>query len=61
MALYNIFEPCFFITHICVQTGSGAHPASCTMRTGDPFSWTKERPERDANYSPPTSAKVVNA
>jgi len=22
---------------ICVQTGSGAHPASCTMGTGGPF------------------------
>jgi hypothetical protein len=22
---------------VCVQTGSGAHPASCTMGTGDPF------------------------
>jgi hypothetical protein len=22
---------------LCVQTGSGAHPASCTMGTGDPF------------------------
>jgi hypothetical protein len=22
---------------LCVQTGSGAHPASCTMSTGGPF------------------------
>jgi hypothetical protein len=22
---------------LCVQTGSGAHPASCTMGTGGPF------------------------
>jgi hypothetical protein len=22
---------------LCVQTGSGAHPASCTMDTGGPF------------------------
>jgi hypothetical protein len=26
-----------FSTSLCVQTGSGAHPASCTMGTGGPF------------------------
>jgi hypothetical protein len=26
-----------FSSILCVQTGSGAHPASCTMGTGDPF------------------------
>jgi hypothetical protein len=26
-----------FFCSLCVQTGSGAHPASCTMGTGDPF------------------------
>jgi hypothetical protein len=26
-----------FSSILCVQTGSGAHPASCTMRTGGPF------------------------
>jgi hypothetical protein len=26
-----------FSSNICVQTGSGAHPASCTMGTGEPF------------------------
>jgi hypothetical protein len=26
-----------FSSSLCVQTGSGAHPASCTMGTGDPF------------------------
>jgi hypothetical protein len=25
----------------CVQTGSGAHPASCTMGTGGPFPGSK--------------------
>jgi hypothetical protein len=24
-------------SNLCVQTGSGAHPASCTMGTGGPF------------------------
>jgi hypothetical protein len=26
---------------LCVQTGSGAHPASCTMGTGGPFPGVK--------------------
>jgi hypothetical protein len=26
-----------FSCNLCVQTGSGAHPASCTMGTGGPF------------------------
>jgi hypothetical protein len=26
-----------FSSILCVQTSSGAHPASCTMGTGDPF------------------------
>jgi hypothetical protein len=49
-----------FSSILCVQTGSGAHPASCTMGTGDPFPGSKERPGRDADHSPPSSAEVVN-
>jgi hypothetical protein len=41
-----------FSSSLCVQTGSGAHPASCTMGTGGPFSGVKARPERDAEHSP---------
>jgi hypothetical protein len=26
-----------FSSSVCVQTGSGAHPASCPMGTGGPF------------------------
>jgi hypothetical protein len=44
-----------FSSILCVQTGSGAHPASCTMVTGG-----KARPGRDADHSPPSSAEVVN-
>ena len=40
-----------------VQTGPGAHPASCTIGTGS-FPWGKERPGRDADPSPPSSAVV---
>jgi hypothetical protein len=30
-----------FSSSLCVQTGSGAHPASCTMGTGGPFPGAK--------------------
>jgi hypothetical protein len=43
-----------------VQTGSGAHPASCTMDTGGPFPGGKARPGCDADHSPPSSAEVKN-
>jgi hypothetical protein len=49
-----------FSSILCVQTGSGAHPASCTMGTGGPFLGGKVRPGRDADHSPPSSAEVVN-
>jgi hypothetical protein len=49
-----------FSSILCVQTGSGAHPASCTVGTGGPFPGGKARPGRDADHSPPSSAEVVN-
>jgi hypothetical protein len=49
-----------FSSNLCVQTGSGAHPASCTMGTRDPYPGGKARPGRDADHSPPSSAEVVN-
>jgi hypothetical protein len=49
----------FFLLH-CVQTGSGAHPASCTMDTGGPFPGAKARPGLDADHSPPSSVEVEN-
>jgi hypothetical protein len=49
-----------FYSNLCVQTGSGAHPASCTMDTGGPFPGSKARPGRDADHSPPSSAEVEN-
>jgi hypothetical protein len=49
-----------FFSNLCVQTGSGAHPATCTMGTGGPFSGNKARPGRDADHSPPSSAEVEN-
>jgi hypothetical protein len=49
-----------FSSILCVQTGSGAHPASSIMGTGGPFPGGKARPGRDADHSPPSSAEVVN-
>jgi hypothetical protein len=49
-----------FSSSLCVQTGSGAHPASCTMGTRDPFPGAKARPGRDADHSTPSSAEVEN-
>jgi hypothetical protein len=44
-----------FSSSLCLQTGSVAHPASCTMDPGG-----KARPGRDADHSPTSSAEVVN-
>jgi hypothetical protein len=49
-----------FSSILCVQTGSGAHPASCTMTTEGPFPGAKAWPGRDADHSPPSSAEVEN-
>jgi hypothetical protein len=49
-----------FSSSLYVQTGSGAHPSSCTMGTGGPFPGGKARPGRDADHSPPSSAEIVN-
>jgi hypothetical protein len=40
-----------FSSNLCVQTVSGAHPASCTMGTGGHFPGAKARPGRDADHS----------
>jgi hypothetical protein len=49
-----------FFSNLCVQIGSVAHPASCTMGTGVLSPGVKARPGRDADHSPPSSAEVVN-
>jgi hypothetical protein len=49
-----------FSSILCVQTGSEAHPASCTMGTGGPFPGDKSRPRRDLDHSNPSTAEVVN-
>jgi hypothetical protein len=47
-----------FSYSLCVQTGSGAHTASCTMGARGPFPRAKALPGRDADHSPPSSAEV---
>jgi hypothetical protein len=47
-----------FSSNLCLQTGSGAHPASCTVGTGGSFPGGKARPGHDADHSPPCSAEV---
>jgi hypothetical protein len=49
-----------FSSSPCVQTGSGAHPASYPMGTGGSFPGGKARPGRDTDHSPPSSAEVKN-
>jgi hypothetical protein len=49
-----------FSSILCVQTGSGANPASCTMGTGGPFPGVVARPGRDTDHSPPCSSEDGN-
>jgi hypothetical protein len=49
-----------FSCSLCVQTGSGAHAASCPMGIGGSFPGGKARPGRDADHSPPSSAEVLS-
>jgi hypothetical protein len=42
----------------CVQTGSGAHPASYPMGTGGHFPGGTAWPRRDIDHLPPSSAEV---
>jgi hypothetical protein len=47
-----------FFSSLCVQTGCGARPASCTMSTGSPFPGGKTWPGRDADHWHPSSEEV---
>jgi hypothetical protein len=49
-----------FFCSLSVQTGSGAHPATCTVGTGGPFLGAETRPGCDADHSLLSSAKVEN-
>jgi hypothetical protein len=49
-----------FSSSLCVETGSGVHPASCAVGTGGPFPGAKARSGRDADHSSPSSAEVEN-
>jgi hypothetical protein len=52
-------EEIYFSLRHCVQTGSGAHPASYQMDTGGSFQEVN-RPGREADHSLPSSAEVRN-
>jgi hypothetical protein len=45
-------------SNLCVQTGCGAHLASCTMGTGGSLPGGKARPGLDADDSPTSNAEV---
>jgi hypothetical protein len=47
-----------FSSSLCVQTGSEADPASCTMGTGDPFVGAKRGRGVRPTTHPPSSAEV---
>jgi hypothetical protein len=56
----SLAEPKNFSSTLCVQTSSGAHPASCPLGNRGPSPGGKTRPGHDADRSPPSSAEVVN-
>jgi hypothetical protein len=49
-----------FSSRPCIQTGSGAQPASYPIGTGGSFPGGKVWLRRDADHSPPSSAEVKN-
>jgi hypothetical protein len=49
-----------FSSSLCVQTSSGAHPASCPMGTRGTFPGGKVQSGHDADHSPPSNAEAVN-
>jgi hypothetical protein len=49
-----------FSSSLWVQTGSGAHPAFCTVGNGGPFPGGEEQPGRDADHPSLSSAEVEN-
>jgi hypothetical protein len=49
-----------FSSNLCVQTGSEAHPASCTMGTGV-LPRGKGRSGRDADHSPPVQRSGMSS
>jgi hypothetical protein len=49
-----------FSSSLCVQTDSGAHPASYPMGTGVSFPGGKARPGGNADHAPPSSVEVKN-
>jgi hypothetical protein len=49
-----------YFSSLCVKTGSGAHPDSCTMGTGGSLPRANVQLGRDTDCSPPSAAEVEN-
>jgi hypothetical protein len=49
-----------FSSSLCVQTGTGAHPAAHPVGTGGPFPGAKKQLRHDADHSSPSNAEVEN-
>jgi hypothetical protein len=49
-----------FSFNLCVQTGSGGHPATCPLGSGGPLPGGVAWPGHDADHSLPSSAGVMN-
>jgi hypothetical protein len=47
-----------FSSNLCIQTGSGAYPASYTVGSGGSFPGGEVQPGHDADHSPPSSVEV---
>jgi hypothetical protein len=56
----SLVEAKDFFSSLCVQTSSGAHPASFLIGTGNPFPKGKAQLGCDSDHSPTSSAKVRN-
>jgi hypothetical protein len=51
--IWSLAETKDFSSKLYVQTGSGAHPASCTLGTRGPVPGAKAQPGRDSEHSSP--------
>jgi hypothetical protein len=49
-----------FSSGFCIQTGSGAHPASFLMGVGGPFPGGNVQPCHNADHSPPPATEINN-
>jgi hypothetical protein len=60
VGVQSLAEAKDFPSNLCVQTSSGAHPASCPMRTVVPFPSGKTQLGSDVDHSPASNAEGKN-